>query len=158
MVTTRAVMEARLGDVERRLAEMQEENVRAMENLTANLTRQIEQLRGDRSSSESRSRDNHRRRRNHHRRRREDDSRSRRGEESRKGRRGCEGGDRSLHEYDVDGDDVEEDRDESVDLQPPPEPPDWEATETAAAEEWAELMSMAAAVSNCPQLLRKGEE
>ena len=53
MVATRAAMEARLGDVERRLGEMQEENARAMANLTANLTRQIELLRRDRSSSHS---------------------------------------------------------------------------------------------------------
>ena len=91
MVTTRAAMEARLDEVERRLAEMHGENVRAMANLTTTLTRQIEQLRRDRSSSGSRSRDGDRRRRHQHRRRgvgrrgeggREDDSRSQRDGES----------------------------------------------------------------------------
>ena len=45
---------------------MQKENVRAMENLTTNLTQLINQLRRDWSSSGSRSRDNVRRGRNHH--------------------------------------------------------------------------------------------
>ena len=66
-----------------------------------------------------------------------------------------------MLEYDADGDDVEvdidieEDRGESVDLRPLPEPPDSEATKTVAAEEWAKLTSMAAAISIRPSCCTK---